>query len=77
MPGKRKPTTDVRIRCTEPLCRETFAPRFPGQKSGACDACKAQRRHLSGLHRKPAMRLTDAENDELRCLERITKRVGF
>lgn len=77
MPGKRKPTPDGSIRCTTPRCGNTFMPRFAGQKMGSCDACCSQRRLLRDIHRRPVTRLTDAENDELRYLERITKRVGY
>lgn len=77
MPGKRKPTADGTIRCATPRCNNTFAPRFAGQKCGSCDACCAERRRLRDVHRRPVTRLTDAENDELRYLERITKRVGY
>ena len=66
------------IRCQNRPCRNTFAARFAGQKSGHCDACNAERRRLRQVHSgRPTARagLTDEENELLRRLERLTHRV--
>jgi uncharacterized protein (DUF2237 family) len=79
MATRPKYLLDSEVLCSVPRCCKVFPARRPGQKWGMCDACCAERRRLAKVKtaKKGSRKLTDAENEELRTLERLTKRVSL